>query len=117
MFIVQTVLILSVIPGLPSSHFFFNDTATTEIYTLSLHDALPISRRCPWSRLLPIGHDDEGSEESREKDVLEARRIPDCRVFGNLLHHPAALQSLGLPGSMFVLGRKSPRETPCVNAN
>src|SRR6266849_10814667 len=43
--------------------FFFNDTATTEIYTLSLHDALPISangscsfrsrsRRhdCPWRR-------------------------------------------------------------------
>src|SRR6266487_6786026 len=27
--------------------FFFNDTATTEIYTLSLHDALPIS---PWNR-------------------------------------------------------------------
>src|SRR2546428_13199786 len=27
--------------------FFFNDTATTEIYTLSLHDALPI---CLWSR-------------------------------------------------------------------
>src|SRR4029453_19118091 len=42
----------------PSPHkfFFFNDTATTEIYTLSLHDALPISpgrarrRRSPWSR-------------------------------------------------------------------
>src|SRR2546430_15572244 len=28
-----------------SSFFFFNDTATTEIYTLSLHDALPIFRR------------------------------------------------------------------------
>src|SRR2546422_7567409 len=28
--------------------FFFNDTATTEIYTLSLHDALPISS---WPRL------------------------------------------------------------------
>src|SRR2546422_6442850 len=28
-----------------SFFFFFNDTATTEIYTLSLHDALPISRR------------------------------------------------------------------------
>src|SRR3712207_7628619 len=27
--------------------FFFNDTATTEIYTLSLHDALPICRRTP----------------------------------------------------------------------
>src|SRR2546426_6813428 len=30
-----------VLPGL--FFFFFNDTATTEIYTLSLHDALPIS--------------------------------------------------------------------------
>src|SRR5690348_12801909 len=28
-----------------SFSFFFNDTATTEIYTLSLHDALPIYRR------------------------------------------------------------------------
>src|SRR2546429_8676829 len=28
--------------------FFFNDTATTEIYTLSLHDALPISERRRW---------------------------------------------------------------------
>src|SRR2546421_10946778 len=27
-----------------NAFFFFNDTATTEIYTLSLHDALPISR-------------------------------------------------------------------------
>src|SRR2546430_1546706 len=27
----------------PGAFFFFNDTATTEIYTLSLHDALPIS--------------------------------------------------------------------------
>src|SRR3712207_7152516 len=29
--------------------FFFNDTATTEIYTLSLHDALPISKYLPYS--------------------------------------------------------------------
>src|SRR3712207_9043362 len=28
--------------------FFFNDTPTTEIYTLSLHDALPISAGRPW---------------------------------------------------------------------
>src|SRR2546426_11192414 len=28
--------------------FFFNDTATTEIYTLSLHDALPISIAVGW---------------------------------------------------------------------
>src|ERR1043166_8408008 len=30
--------------GISYAVFFFNDTATTEIYTLSLHDALPISR-------------------------------------------------------------------------
>src|SRR3712207_6917789 len=30
--------------------FFFNDTATTEIYTLSLHDALPISASSPTRR-------------------------------------------------------------------
>src|SRR5258708_28795979 len=37
-----SIKVLYIIPLL--SFFFFNDTATTEIYTLSLHDALPI---CP----------------------------------------------------------------------
>src|SRR3989442_15449322 len=32
------------VPTSPFFFFFFNDTATTEIYTLSLHDALPICR-------------------------------------------------------------------------
>src|SRR5256886_14578297 len=32
-----------ILNSLSSFFFFFNDTATTEIYTLSLHDALPIS--------------------------------------------------------------------------
>src|SRR2546429_6703611 len=35
------------------SFFFFNDTATTEIYTLSLHDALPISSPPSSSRAFP----------------------------------------------------------------
>src|SRR2546422_922915 len=34
--------------------FFFNDTATTEIYTLSLHDALPISSRMVTSAPRPV---------------------------------------------------------------
>src|SRR3712207_8691441 len=38
----------------PMSIFFFNDTATTEIYTLSLHDALPISE--PLLRGRPGSH-------------------------------------------------------------
>src|SRR3712207_7386618 len=39
----------------PSSRrvFFFNDTATTEIYTLSLHDALPISASTTTSTRMP----------------------------------------------------------------
>src|SRR5256885_2803778 len=38
------IVLLSLTPfPLYSFFFFFNDTATTEIYTLSLHDALPIS--------------------------------------------------------------------------
>src|SRR6266566_4888115 len=36
--------LVSILPMTKSNIFFFNDTATTEIYTLSLHDALPISR-------------------------------------------------------------------------
>src|SRR2546430_12900660 len=36
--------------GLSLFFFFFNDTATTEIYTLSLHDALPIFCRCGGTR-------------------------------------------------------------------
>src|ERR1035441_7489819 len=38
--------------------FFFNDTATTEIYTLSLHDALPISR--------PQGHTPRSGHRQRQ---------------------------------------------------
>src|SRR6266536_819558 len=34
-------------------NFFFNDAATTEIYTLSLHDALPISGSGSWRSSLP----------------------------------------------------------------
>src|SRR5258708_34378776 len=37
------LVISTLLHPLISFFFFFNDTATTEIYTLSLHDALPIS--------------------------------------------------------------------------
>src|SRR2546425_1571053 len=46
----------SFLPFLVSySVFFFNDTATTEIYTLSLHDALPIFERLVWPRFVSLG--------------------------------------------------------------
>ena len=42
--VTQCVFVFVVFPQCPFLYsFFFNDTATTEIYTLSLHDALPIS--------------------------------------------------------------------------
>src|SRR3712207_8159313 len=40
-----------------SVFFFFNDTATTEIYTLSLHDALPICRVLLVTRQMHAGGD------------------------------------------------------------
>src|ERR1051325_12222274 len=48
--------------------FFFNDTATTEIYTLSLHDALPISALDPGGMVarlaqVPLERDHARSEE------------------------------------------------------
>src|SRR5258708_37578359 len=39
-----TFLLIRLLTSYSSFFFFFNDTATTEIYTLSLHDALPIYR-------------------------------------------------------------------------
>src|SRR3712207_8454017 len=55
------------------SYFFFNDTATTEIYTLSLHDALPILSR-PACRLLPAA----ARSTSRERhDCCDSHRNHD----------------------------------------
>src|SRR2546426_12595228 len=41
------MLFIVSVPAFFFIFFFFNDTATTEIYTLSLHDALPISPAVP----------------------------------------------------------------------
>ena len=41
--VTPSLLCLTLVVENVCSVFFFNDTATTEIYTLSLHDALPIS--------------------------------------------------------------------------
>src|SRR2546429_3014283 len=52
--------------------FFFNDTATTEIYTLSLHDALPICMKS--SRAQRNQKRKTGASLS---PVVHVRRIPD----------------------------------------
>src|SRR2546430_6621555 len=53
-------------PRIISSFFFFNDTATTEIYTLSLHDALPICAR----------HRQGGRSAHRDHRGVPALRAP-----------------------------------------
>src|SRR5947209_20608770 len=65
--------------------FFFNDTATTEIYTLSLHDALPIStspepllpeeRRQAGLHLLPRSRSEEHTSELQSRQYLVCRLL------------------------------------------
>src|SRR5258708_32353093 len=73
------------------SFFFFNDTATTEIYTLSLHDALPISmleQRAPefeiFSCEIAIGHRDADQRfAARSEEHTSELQSPDhlvCRL-------------------------------------
>src|SRR2546429_7241309 len=56
----------------PTIFFFFNDTATTEIYTLSLHDALPIyvARKARLERGV-LGQD--LGESGDQEDVVEGQ--------------------------------------------
>src|SRR5260221_594949 len=107
------VLFLS--PPLFFFFFFFNDTATTEIYTLSLHDALPISQttisaptpatiRAPWDMLfhcfaiqsyfLPDGgrSEEHTSELQSHSDLvcrllLEKKKKQNTHAAPSHLHH------------------------------
>src|SRR2546426_8156609 len=55
--------------------FFFNDTATTEIYTLSLHDALPIS---PLPRGDPTWHRRGSDKHAPHTGTLRPRTRPEA---------------------------------------
>src|SRR6266496_3806111 len=63
-----------------TSFFFFNDTATTEIYTLSLHDALPIILSIPvigtWTSFLVFGGDFPGTEIVGRLYIVHVLLIP-----------------------------------------
>src|SRR3712207_7690351 len=103
--------------------FFFNDTATTEIYTLSLHDALPIyarlhragdrSRRQPARSERPGAPDaargprvleqrsNQAARSEEHTSELQSRQYLVCRLLlekKNTLpsHAPQSIQSLDL---------------------
>src|ERR1041385_9500768 len=61
--------------------FFFNDTATTEIYTLSLHDALPISLAAQLHPARPARPGEEPHPRSEEHtSELQSRLHLVCRL-------------------------------------
>src|SRR2546423_15003087 len=86
--------------------FFFNDTATTEIYTLSLHDALPISHaweipraersepRCPPRRA------------SRAPSPRRAQRRRQAKAPARSEEHTSELQSLAYLVCRLLLEKK-----------
>src|SRR3712207_8844014 len=93
--------------------FFFNDTATTEIYTLSLHDALPISRA--------RSRADDG-QARLPQDASEHAGPPDAPGAGNQVahrgrseEHTSELQSRQYLVCRLLLEKKK-TQTPSQNA-
>src|SRR3712207_7212482 len=89
--------------------FFFNDTATTEIYTLSLHDALPILVRYP---------SDDAREQSavappvlRMRERAEAQGVHRGDGAGRSEEHTSELQSRQYLVCRLLLEKKKLLET------
>src|SRR5215216_8118748 len=77
--------------------FFFNDTATTEIYTLSLHDALPIyliDGRAIAEQL--------HAETAQRVAALKSRGVQPGLVFVRVGEDPASKVYVGMKGKMSV---------------
>src|SRR2546422_7001991 len=91
----------------PSLLFFFNDTATTEIYTLPLHDALPICRRSGGPR-------NEGAASRRRRRNRRRSRFRRRRrdAAPRSEEHTSELQSrLHLVCRLLLEKKKKPRES------
>src|SRR5258708_40362575 len=74
----------------PCSFFFFNDTATTEIYTLSLHDALPIlSNPKGMSKEVRRGILDDLAELNQHRQ----KQVNDPEITTRSEEHTSELQS------------------------
>src|SRR5688572_32668139 len=100
--------------------FFFNDTATTEIYTLSLHDALPIcsspssgSATAAWwwpARPRSSRRSEEHTSELQSQSILVCRLLLEKKKtkkrFSQLPNLPTSLYSASkdlLPGSCYTV--------------
>src|SRR2546425_8259945 len=90
--------------------FFFNDTATTEIYTLSLHDALPISTMADPSAGLSsrIDSSSTGPSNTRGSGAARPTSPPRCRrtLAYRSEEHTSELQSLAYLVCRLLLEKK-----------
>src|SRR3990170_8285132 len=84
--------------------FFFNDTATTEIYTLSLHDALPISR----------GVRSTAPNSSRAPDPSGSARSRACSI-SRSEEHTSELQSPDHLVCRLLLEKKKKKKTKTID--
>src|SRR3712207_7227514 len=88
------------VAGLVPALFFFNDTATTEIYTLSLHDALPISSSSftrattrsasPRLKRLPVSF---SCSSSKPLPAVSRKRTGGASTLARSEEHTSELQS------------------------
>src|SRR5258705_8546748 len=101
--------------------FFFNDTATTEIYTLSLHDALPISSRRRHTRCLSDWSSDVCSSDLHTSELQSLRHLV-CRLLLGVQtcadRKSTRLNSshLGISYAVFCLKKKKYIAAPCYVA-
>src|SRR3712207_6998377 len=89
--------------------FFFNDTATTEIYTLSLHDALPIydDRRAAQHRLQAMLGLAQRLLGERPLAQFLLRRAVEAGGVHRSGEHTSELQSRQYPVWPLLLGKKT----------
>src|SRR2546421_7923877 len=85
--------------------FFFNDTATTEIYTLSLHDALPISTSL---LSITIARAQNRIERMTSKAIVKAIRLTPC---SRSEEHTSELQSRSDLVCRLLLEKKKKKKT------
>src|SRR3712207_7478051 len=96
--------------------FFFNDTATTEIYTLSLHDALPICRRPRLAAARRRG-DLRHARPRRDRRRVPGRRAGNAAGAGRhearrSEEHTSELQSRQYPVCRLLLEKKKLTHLP-----
>src|SRR3712207_8507357 len=94
--------------------FFFNDTATTEIYTLSLHDALPICRRPALREPLAQVHRHDAAPHASQAVTTSSvvRRLTTPFPSARSEEHTSELQSRQYLVCRLLLEKKKKQLTP-----